>query len=61
MAKKKIADEKAEATEIVEPKKEPMYKKYTVTISATEEQINYLKSAMAALGITYKGFVELTF
>ena len=56
-----IASMASAALDIVEPKKESMYKEYTVTISATEEQINHLKSAMTALGITYKGFVELTF
>lgn len=56
-----IASMASAALDIVEPKKESMYKEYTVTISATEEQINNLKSAMTALGITYKGFVELTF
>ena len=56
-----IASMASAALDIVEPKKESMYKEYTVTISATEEQINHLKSAMTALGITYKEFVELTF
>ena len=41
--------------------KKTVYKEYTVTISATEEQLNRLKSAMTALGVTYKDFVELTF
>lgn len=41
--------------------KKTVYKEYTVTISATEEQVNRLKSAMTALGIAYKGFVELIF
>lgn len=58
-----LSDLASAALEIPEePKpKQPMYKEYTVTISATEEQISHLKSAMTALGITYKGFVELTF
>ena len=41
--------------------KKTVYKEYTVTISATEEQVSHLKSAMTALGVTYKDFVELTF
>ena len=41
--------------------KKTVYKEYTVTISATEEQVNRLKSAMTARGIAYKGFGELTF
>ena len=43
-----------------QPKK-PIFKEYTVTISATEEQVSMLKSAMTNLGIVYKGVIELSF
>lgn len=43
-----------------QPKK-PIFKEYTVTISATEEQVSMLKSAMTSLGIVYKGVIELSF
>jgi len=39
----------------------PIFKEYTVTISATEEQVSRLKEAMTDLGIVYKGVVELSF
>lgn len=43
-----------------QPKK-PIFKEYTVTISATEEQVAMLKSEMTRLGIVYKGVIELSF
>lgn len=39
----------------------PIFKEYTVTISATEEQVSRLKEAMTDLGIVYKGVIELSF
>lgn len=46
----------------VEPQpKKPIFKEYTVTISATEEQVAMLKSEMTRLGIVYKGVIELSF
>lgn len=43
-----------------QPKK-PIFKEYTVTISATEEQVAMLKTEMTRLGIVYKGVIELSF